>query len=288
MSSGVPKRTRGIVTRNLVRVSGASAPMNVASSGVSLATGLSALTRIPRRVDQPGSGGSGSGQAIDDHAGVVPADHLGGRGTLRVVPLRRPRAHAQEYVEEHVGRQLGVEHAALTTTVDDTDQQLLVLEAPSPHGVVDILGKRRELAYEQRHAGFVIDHIPEDHNDGLGEGLRRCQALLDDGGDVADLQVDETVVNRLDEMGLRFEMVIEGALGHAGATSDIQNGRAGEALGRIQIDGRPQQPFTSLNPVLYTGHSIPFHSYARPTAYRPGGRCPVNHVLDRRELTSSV
>src|SRR5262245_56008423 len=47
MSSGVEKRPIGIVDKNLARMSGVSCPMNVFSSGVSPATGLMALTRMP-------------------------------------------------------------------------------------------------------------------------------------------------------------------------------------------------------------------------------------------------
>ena len=47
MSSGVEKRPSGIVARNLARTSGVSSPMKVFSSGVSPATGLMALTRMP-------------------------------------------------------------------------------------------------------------------------------------------------------------------------------------------------------------------------------------------------
>ena len=48
MSSGVEKRPSGMVDRNLARISAVSWPMKVASSGVSPATGLSALTRTPK------------------------------------------------------------------------------------------------------------------------------------------------------------------------------------------------------------------------------------------------
>src|SRR4029077_20518489 len=47
MSSGVEKRPSGIVDRKRARTSGVSVPMNVLSSGVSPATGFSALTRMP-------------------------------------------------------------------------------------------------------------------------------------------------------------------------------------------------------------------------------------------------
>src|SRR6218665_1223010 len=47
MSSGVEKRPSGMVARNLARISGVSSPMKVLSNGVSPATGLIALTRIP-------------------------------------------------------------------------------------------------------------------------------------------------------------------------------------------------------------------------------------------------
>src|ERR1700742_183411 len=47
MSGGVEKRPSGIVDRNLARISGVSSPMKVLRSGVSPATGLSALTRMP-------------------------------------------------------------------------------------------------------------------------------------------------------------------------------------------------------------------------------------------------
>src|SRR5579864_8562036 len=47
MSSGVEKRPIGMVERNFARISGVSLPINVFKSGVSPATGLSALTRIP-------------------------------------------------------------------------------------------------------------------------------------------------------------------------------------------------------------------------------------------------
>ena len=48
MSSGVEKRPMGIVDRNFARISGVSSPpMKVFSRGVSPATGLMALTRIP-------------------------------------------------------------------------------------------------------------------------------------------------------------------------------------------------------------------------------------------------
>src|SRR5262245_65137350 len=46
-SSGVEKRPSGIVARKRARISGVSLPMKVFKSGVSPATGLSALTRIP-------------------------------------------------------------------------------------------------------------------------------------------------------------------------------------------------------------------------------------------------
>ena len=46
-SSGVENRPMGIVERNLARISGVSSPMKLASSGVSPATGFSALTRTP-------------------------------------------------------------------------------------------------------------------------------------------------------------------------------------------------------------------------------------------------
>src|SRR6516162_8348942 len=46
-SSGVEKRPSGMVERNLARISGVSSPMKVLSIGVSPATGLSALTRMP-------------------------------------------------------------------------------------------------------------------------------------------------------------------------------------------------------------------------------------------------
>ena len=47
MSSGVEKRPSGIVDRNLARISGVSSPMKDFSKGVSPATGLIALTRMP-------------------------------------------------------------------------------------------------------------------------------------------------------------------------------------------------------------------------------------------------
>ena len=47
-SSGVEKRPIGIVERNFARISGVSSPMKVFSSGVSPATGFSALTRMPK------------------------------------------------------------------------------------------------------------------------------------------------------------------------------------------------------------------------------------------------
>src|SRR5204862_8074408 len=47
-SSGVEKRPSGIVARNLARISGVSSPRKVLSSGVSPATGFSALTRMPK------------------------------------------------------------------------------------------------------------------------------------------------------------------------------------------------------------------------------------------------
>ena len=46
-SSGREKRPKGIVDKNLARISGVSSPMNDLSSGVSPATGLSATTRMP-------------------------------------------------------------------------------------------------------------------------------------------------------------------------------------------------------------------------------------------------
>src|SRR5438034_607611 len=46
-SSGVEKRPSGIVARNFARISGVSSPMKVLSIGVSPATGLSAMTRMP-------------------------------------------------------------------------------------------------------------------------------------------------------------------------------------------------------------------------------------------------
>src|ERR1700727_1290190 len=48
ISSGVEKRPIGMEARNLARISGVSSPMKVASSGVSPATGLIALTRMPK------------------------------------------------------------------------------------------------------------------------------------------------------------------------------------------------------------------------------------------------
>src|SRR3569833_1858631 len=47
MSAGVEKRPIGIVARNFARISGVSSPMKVFSRGVSPATGLMALTRMP-------------------------------------------------------------------------------------------------------------------------------------------------------------------------------------------------------------------------------------------------
>src|SRR5258706_188462 len=46
MSRGVERRPSGIVAMNFLRFSGVSPPMKLASSGVSPATGQSALTRI--------------------------------------------------------------------------------------------------------------------------------------------------------------------------------------------------------------------------------------------------
>jgi hypothetical protein len=47
-SSGVEKRPIGMVERNFARISGVSSPMKVFNSGVSPATGFSALTRMPK------------------------------------------------------------------------------------------------------------------------------------------------------------------------------------------------------------------------------------------------
>src|SRR5688572_16859755 len=89
MSSGCEKRPRGMVARNLARISGVSSPMKVLSSGVSPATGLIALTRMP----------SGASSTAIDLVAVTsqPLDALyqlsRGRGltaaveaTLRIVP----------------------------------------------------------------------------------------------------------------------------------------------------------------------------------------------------------
>ena len=45
-SSGVENRPKGMVARNLSRISGVSSPINVASNGVSPATGARAFTRM--------------------------------------------------------------------------------------------------------------------------------------------------------------------------------------------------------------------------------------------------
>src|ERR1700744_6720795 len=48
MSAGVEKRPIGMVLRNLAQTSGLSSPMKVLGRGVSPATGLMALTRMPK------------------------------------------------------------------------------------------------------------------------------------------------------------------------------------------------------------------------------------------------
>ncbi len=50
MSCGVEKRPSGMVERNLARISGVSSPMKLASSGVSPATGQSALTNAQAKI----------------------------------------------------------------------------------------------------------------------------------------------------------------------------------------------------------------------------------------------
>jgi hypothetical protein len=62
-----------------------------------------------------------SGQAANDHSGVVTANDLHVWRPRGVVPLRRPRAHAKNPIKQEIGRQLGVERTTLATTVDDTD-----------------------------------------------------------------------------------------------------------------------------------------------------------------------